>query len=384
MASVYKRGKVWWIRYSAEGRQRFESLHTPSKRVALKKLHEYELALDTETFHPRTKLDVETFLERYYGHLQKSRPKKSCQNEKSIIERFFEATRVSRLEQLTKSMVTDYLQRRSDKCDWSPRTWNNHRSALVVLFKYAIEYCDFRPNDPRHRNPALASPRKRKIPKNPIIYLTRDEIRKQLDALKSDPQLRTMVAVLIFGGLRREEMTWLTKSDIDLDTGNIRICSKEVDGESWVAKTNSDRRVPISDDLRSFLEAYEPPARQVWYFPSPLGGRWHPDAFSKALEKRQRRHKLGYKKNGKWMPYTCLHFRHTFATQLAARGTTLDRVAKLMGNSVVICERHYAAFCTDEMTEAVQMGIYDKPSRKGPGQAKATESGKVLRIPKRA
>jgi len=380
MASLYKRGKVWWIRYSAEGRQRFESLHTASKRVALKRLQECELALDTETFHSRTRLDVETFLERYYRHLEKSRPKKSFQNERNIIERFFDVVRVSRLEQVTKSIVTEYLQRQSEKGDWSPRTWNNYRSVLVVLFKYAIEYCDFRPDDPSHRNPALASPRKRKIPRHPIIYLARDDIRRQLDALKNHPQLQTMVAVLIFGGLRREEMTWLTKSDIGLDTGNIRICSKEVDGESWVAKTNSDRRVPISDDLRDFLKAYEPPAGQPRYFPSPLGGRWHPDAFSKALEKRQRRHKLGYMSNGTWKPYTCLHFRHTFATQLAARGTTLDRVAKLMGNSVVICERHYSAFCTDEMTEAVQMGIYGGPDRKGPGAMKTTTSGRVVHV----
>ena len=35
-------------------------------------------------------------------------------------------------------------------------------------------------------------------------------------------------------------------------------------------------------------------------------------------------------------------FRHTRATELLARGATMDDVAALLGNSVRICEKHYA------------------------------------------
>ncbi|MCZ6779506.1 MAG: hypothetical protein O7F16_11155, partial [Acidobacteria bacterium] len=37
--------------------------------------------------------------------------------------------------------------------------------------------------------------------------------------------------------------------------------------------------------------------------------------------------------------------RHTFATRLAATGkVSIFEISKLMGNSVTVCERHYAAY----------------------------------------
>ena len=42
----------------------------------------------------------------------------------------------------------------------------------------------------------------------------------------------------------------------------------------------------------------------------------------------------------------------------------VDKIAKMMGNSVLICERHYAAFVTEDMKDDVQMGIFAK--RRGP------------------
>ena len=45
-----------------------------------------------------------------------------------------------------------------------------------------------------------------------------------------------MVAMLIYAGLRREELLWLTHDDIDYKTGTygmLRIRAKTVDGEYW-------------------------------------------------------------------------------------------------------------------------------------------------------
>ena len=39
-------------------------------------------------------------------------------------------------------------------------------------------------------------------------------------------------------------------------------------------------------------------------------------------------------------PYSC---RHTLATRLVARGFTLEQVARVLRNSVAVCERHYVA-----------------------------------------
>ena len=56
-----------------------------------------------------------------------------------------------------------------------------------------------------------------------------------MEVLKGDVQLQTMVALYIYGGLRREEALWLTVDDIDLNAGKygmIRVQAKTVNGES--------------------------------------------------------------------------------------------------------------------------------------------------------
>jgi len=56
----------------------------------------------------------------------------------------------------------------------------------------------------------------------------------------------------------------------------------------------------------------------------PLGGRWDPDNFSWDLRDANR--KAG-------LPRGCLDYRHTFGSQLAVKGESLYKIAKLMGNS---------------------------------------------------
>ena len=52
-----------------------------------------------------------------------------------------------------------------------------------------------------------------------IRFLTLLQIREQLDSLADDTQIQTMIAMLIYAGLRPEELLWLTIDDIDYDTG---------------------------------------------------------------------------------------------------------------------------------------------------------------------
>ena len=120
-----------------------------------------------------------------------------------------------------------------------------------------------------------------------------------------------MVATYIYAGLRREELLWLTEDDVDLANGMIRVCRKVVQGAQWQPKTGRNRRVPISTSLRRHLDAYEPPVRSIWFFPSPKGKRWDPDNFSQDRRAINRAHGL---------PWSCLDFRHTFGSYLVHEG----------------------------------------------------------------
>jgi len=175
---------------------------------------------------------------------------------------------------------------------------------------------------------------------------------EQLDALAKEPQVHAMVAVYIYAGLRREELLWLTREDVDLDSGRhgiIHVREKERGGRDWCSKTRINRIVPISRALWKILETYWPWAGGPWLFPSPCGLWWDPDNFSRRLRRLNQSAEL---------PWTCLDFRHTFGSHLAMKGESLYKISKLMGNSPEICRRHYAHLAPESLEACVD---FDEP-----------------------
>ena len=158
-----------------------------------------------------------------------------------------------------------------------------------------------------------------------------------------------MVATLLYAGLRREELLWLTLDDVDLKSGAhgmIRVRAKTIDGAAWQPKTGLNRAVPISRTLRRCLDGYRPRiAPGHWFFPSPDGQRWDADNFSADLRAANEKARLAW---------GCLDFRHTFGSQLAMKGESLYKISTLMGNSPEICRRHYVALLPESLTHSVE------------------------------
>jgi integrase len=158
-----------------------------------------------------------------------------------------------------------------------------------------------------------------------------------------------MVATYIYAGLRREEAIWLTTDDVDFATGKsgvIRVQAKTVRGEFWEPKTKVNRVVPISRTLRAILDGYtRPDVSCCWFFQSPRGKRWDADNFSQALRVINR---------AEGLPWSCLHLRHTFGSQLAMKGESLYKISTLMGNSPEICRRHYAMLMPESLVQSVE------------------------------
>ncbi len=172
-----------------------------------------------------------------------------------------------------------------------------------------------------------------------------------------------MVATLIYAGLRREALLWLTMDDVDLGQRLIHVRAKKVAGNFWQPKTKRNRVVPISPALYRILSIYCPKRTNTWFFPSPRGMRWDPDNFSQTLRKVNRQHGLSW---------SCLDFRHTIGSHLAQKGESLYKIAALLGNSPEICRKHYAALTPHKMHDVVDF------DRKQNGQK--TEAEDLVRL----
>ena len=382
MAGLKQRGSNWYLTYYVGTQRRTVSLNTDNKKVALEKRRQFESAQLREADSPLpTRSTAAEVVGRYVDYIRTRKTANSAQKDVYYLRDVFgpicpqlEVTsrrvtaackkrpvrsdakldrrrrtprlEVSQFETISSADLSAFIALQVQSRGLAPKTANRYREILCRLFNWAMNEGGVKlPGD---KNPVDRVARyKERAPE--IRFLTLAEIDEQMHALAGHPQLRAMVAVLIYAGVRREELLWLTHDDVDRKTGAhgmLRIRAKTIDGRSWQPKTKVNRAVPISTTLRRNLDAYA--SRAVpggWFFPSPAGKAYDIDNFSSDLKRVNEAASL---------PWTCLDFRHTFGSQLAMKGESLYKIATLMGNSPEICRRHYAALAPESLTESVE------------------------------
>jgi integrase len=351
MASLRRRWNTWHIRYYSGGKLRERSLGIREKSEALLELRRYHQSVAAGPGEPPPGIPIGQFLREYLSHMLAHRKKKSAMTDIGRLRRFFEACPVRHLEDLSARHVQEFLDEKVLKKDIGPKTANEYRVCLHALVEFAIRYRDFVSSDRQFANPVKRVKRFR-VPRREIRFLTLAQIDEQLKALEPWPDMRTLAAICIYGGLRRGEAVWLTADDVK-PTDNpplIHIRVKEINGDFWEPKTKIPRVVPISRALRAILCAYALQRRggSVWFLPSPRGCRWDEDNLGHKFAKIQK--KLG-------LEWTFLDFRHSFGSHLVQKGESLYKVSKLMGNSPDICRRHYAALVPEQMLDTVEFAV---------------------------
>lgn len=398
MASLFKRGKTYYIKHYVGKHQKWTSLRTTSLQIAKEKKRQFESAQARSADNPLpTRTAIPDILDAYVDHIRAKKTPKAAQTDIYYLREMFgpccdglscTARRLSTkarkkrpasltdgrkrlpviaapcFEAITPAQIGEFIDFKVRDQGLKPKTANHYRSILRRVFNWADETQRIRLPD--GKNPASrVKPYKESAPI--IRYLTLPQIDEQLHALRFKPQLQTMVALLIYAGLRREEVLWLTQDDIQLSRRNgangvIRVQAKTIQFEdgprSWQPKTRVNRAVPISNALREYLDRYTPPATKSpdaegwaasggkgWFFPSPTGGWWDPDDFSRSLREANKDARLAW---------ASLDYRHTFGSQLAQKGVSLYKISSMMGNSPEICRRHYASLMPEAMANEVE------------------------------
>ena len=381
MASLKKRGDSYYLQFYLPGKkQQRINLHTDSLQIAKEKLRKFESAKARGNDSPLpTRTSIPQVLEAYVQYIRNAKTAKSAQTDIYYLRSLFgpvtDALKVTSrelsakvkkrppkpgqdqrrkarvieagcFEQITTAQLAAFISGQMASRGLAPKTANRFRDTASALFSWAMTQHGVRM--PEDKNPA-AGVKKLKETAPEISFLTFDQVKDQLAKLGDSHQLQAMVATFIYAGLRREELLWLRHEDIDWDAkphGLIRVRAKTAGGESWQPKTKTNRAVPVSSDLRPYLDKQRMrAAKSEWLFPNTEGGRYDPDNFSSDLRTAQEKAKL---------EWTCLDFRHTFGSLLAQRGVSLYHISAMMGNSPEICRRHYAALVPAALAPCVE------------------------------
>lgn len=235
------------------------------------------------------------------------------------------------LDEISPVLVQEFLE----GLGVSRKTMRHYRETFHHFFEFCIKFDLYQPTNWHRPNPISALPSY--VTRNKrIVFLTQEQVDEQLAALASDPPMQMAATIMIHAGLRRAETLWLTKDAIAPDLSFLSVRNR-TDEESDIESSlkTGERTVTILPPLRAALEKYLPQLAGPWLVPKPGGGRWRADCFSKRLRLLNAANGLGW---------TCLPYRHTYATQRAAEGWSLFQISKEMGNSVGVVEEYYAGY----------------------------------------
>jgi integrase len=191
-----------------------------------------------------------------------------------------------------------------------------------------------------NRNPAKLAGRNRQPAPRAVRAYTSGE----LDAIAAElsPSYRPLPAFAAATGLRPEEWAALERRDIDGSAGHINVRRTVSEDESGrkilveLAKTSTSRRqVPLSRRALAALDDVPARLHTPLLFPAPAGGLLNLDHF------RSREWAPAIEASGVRKPARIYDLRSTFASRALAAGVPVFELAKVMGTSVRMIERHY-------------------------------------------
>jgi integrase len=163
----------------------------------------------------------------------------------------------------------------------------------------------------------------------------------ELDAIATElaPAYRPLPAFGAATGLRPEEWAALERRHIDRQRRIVRVEQKNVEAAIVPgAKTkNSIREVPLTCRALAALDSLPARLDTTLLFPAPKGGPLNLDNF------RKRIWAPALEASGVRTPATPYDLRDTFASNALAAGVTVFELAKIMGTSVRMIEKHYGA-----------------------------------------
>ena len=332
MKGLYRRGDVWWLRFTpvALSPQQRISLETSDEADAIRKAR--RILDDAKLIRERalesgeaSAAEVAVLVDRYAAFRAKEGLSPRTLEQIGLVLGGFAAVAIppSGLAGLTRSRVNAWFDGRSLE---NPRT----AIAYLRIVRRWLTWCVERGH--LRINPAegIMTPKVRqKIRRR---FLSAADARLILDhAGKLDPS-GTMLFVCycaLHSGLRKGEIIEARPDWFDLDAGLLHVQATD----TFQVKDRDNRTIPLTKDFASWL--------RTW----PMPGPW-----CIAPAARAGKHRYRWDFTRRWdkivlasgiTDLTFHDLRRTFASLHVSAGTSIYKVAKWLGDSVAVVEQHY-------------------------------------------
>jgi integrase len=366
---LYKRGNLWWIRYSdGFGSIVRESSHSTKFKDAEAILLDRKKAVrEGKEPEPIKRIPNHPFRQLADEYLKWCERQRSFRSKKGFIAQLVEVFGNIQLRYLNTKLLEQFQTERTQKGN-KPATVNR----LIATIKHCIHkgyQWDMLSEETfkRVRQVKLLEENNRRL-----RFLSQPECQALIDNCKGNT--RAMVITALNTGMRKGEILGLKWEQVDLKHGFILLDK---------TKTGERREIPINDTLRTVLQNLPIPRRLdvPYVFYDPDSGKPYADikrSFRTALKNAEikkcikcdyQRARDKTQKNVEHCPHcnsemavfkgiTDFHFhdlRHTFASHLVMGGVDITTVSKLLGHKSLTMTLRYSHLAPSHMVKAVDI-----------------------------
>jgi integrase len=318
MKGLLKRGNVWYIRYTADGKRKWEAVAS-SKRQAELVLAKRKLEIKEGQYFSTPKGLKWTYgqlLDRYLEYAKVTKKPSTYETDTYWAKHLRAAFGSMRLKEVSAEKVTTYLENKLAD-GLKPATVAHHLALLKHSFTMAVKW-GLLPSNPL-RDVRLPV----KVNNARSRYLTPEEIERLLAVCPS--HLRPLVVTGLHTGMRKGEITNLRWEQVDLPNRVIVLPD---------TKNGDQRGIPLNQTMIDLLSGLQTSAIGPWVFPNPKTGK-------------------PYRKDANTAWYTALkkadlqglHFhdlRHTTGSHLRMQGTDLFTIKEILGHKDLRMTARYA------------------------------------------
>lgn len=325
MATVYRRGQTFWIRFQWHGKEIRRSARTSSKTIAqqyLAQLLEEHRRLDRGGRPRRTyKEALDRFAFEFMTTVKPSTQRRYRTSFRQLAPHFGDLY----LDEINKSRLSDYATARR-RGGTTGATIRRDLATLSGLCSCALawDYLDFNPVrsfDKRHIRES--APR--------TTYPSEAEVERIV--ARASPMVGRIIRFLAATGMRQEEAVSLEWSQVSMERREVRLTK---------TKTSSPRVVPLSEEALAILTGTPRHITGHHVFWNGDGRRYtHFASQYRNIAKRA------------GVPWRCHDLRHRFASEFLMRTGDLAALQAILGHRTVTMTMRYSHLVTEHLHRAI-------------------------------
>ncbi|TGD94957.1 tyrosine-type recombinase/integrase [Methylobacterium nonmethylotrophicum] len=325
MASVYKRGQTYWIRFQWHGREVRRSARTTSKAVAqqyLAQVLEEHRRLDRGGRPRRSyKETLERFAFEFMPTLRPATQRRYRSSFRLLEPHFGDCY----LDEINKTRLSDYVTARR-RGGAMGATIRRDLATLSGVCSCAVawDYIDLNPVKAFDKRHIREAPPRTSFP---------SEAEVERLVAHASPMVGRIIQLLAATGMRQEEAVSLEWSQVSIERREIRLTK---------TKTSSPRVVPLSDEALAVLIGTPRHITRHHVFWNGDGRRYtHFASQYRNIAKRA------------GVPWRCHDLRHRFASVFLMKTGDLAALQAILGHRTVAMTMRYSHLVTDHLHRAM-------------------------------